>query len=155
MPDRDHVPVGRVGRAHGIDGAFVVQHPSADERRYAVGSRLYVDGEPAAVTLSRRAGASRRAIKLDRPVERGAVLTVPAQELPPPEPDHFYVFQLVGLDAFDEEGRALGVVADVAEGVANDNLVLASGTLVPMIEDAVLDVDLVQRRVVIARAYAD
>jgi 16S rRNA processing protein RimM len=150
----DHVVVGRVGRSHGVDGAFIVQRPSADERRFAVGATVYVDGVPATVTLSRRAGGRRRAIKLDRAVEEGAALTVPTHELPPPEPGHYYVYQLVGLDAYDDDGRLLGVVEDVAEGVANDNLVLASGVLVPMIEDAVLDVDLDARRLVIARPYA-
>jgi len=38
------VQVGRVGRPHGLDGAFVVERGSEDESRYAVGSVLYVDG---------------------------------------------------------------------------------------------------------------
>ncbi len=38
--------------------------------------RCASNGEPAVSTLSRQVGAGRRAIKLDRPVERGAELTV-------------------------------------------------------------------------------
>ena len=44
-------------------------------------------------------------------------------------------------------------MADVASGVANDNLELTDGTLVPMIEDAIREIDLVARRVVVARAF--
>lgn len=151
MPDL--IPVGRVGRPHGLDGAFVVERPSDDERRYAVGARLYVDGVPATVTLTRRAGARRRAVKLDREVERGQQLAVDAAELPPPEPDHFYVYQLVGVAVVDDAGGEHGTVVDVRPGVANDNLELSSGRLVPMIEDAVLSIDLDAGRIVVGSAF--
>ena len=147
------VPVGRVGRPHGLDGAFVVERPSDDERRYAVGATLLVDGEPASIVLSRRVGGNRRAIKLDRPVERGQELAVDRADLPPPEPGHFYVFQLVGLAVVDETGREIGQVRDVLPGVANDNLELSTGELVPMIEDAVLAVDVEAGRVVVAAPF--
>ena len=147
------VPVGRVGRPHSLDGAFVVERRSDDERRYAVGATLLVDGEPATIVLSRRAGGSRRAIKLDRPVERGQQLAVDRADLPAPDPGHFYVFQLVGLAVVDETGREVGEVRDVQAGLANDNLELSTGTLVPMIEDAVLSVDLEAGRVVVASPF--
>jgi 16S rRNA processing protein RimM len=152
MPDL--VPVGRVGRPHGLDGAFVVEQASDDERRYAVGARLYVDGAAATVTLSRRAGR-RRAIRLDRAVERGQPLAVDRADLPPAEPGHFYVFELVGLAVVDDTGTSRGTVLDVLPGVANDNLELSTGVLVPMIEDAVLEVDLDAGRVVVASAFAE
>jgi 16S rRNA processing protein RimM len=149
------VPVGRVGRPHGLDGAFVVERPSDDERRYAVGATLLVDGEPATIVLSRRAGGRRRAIKLDRQVERGQQLAVDAAALPPADAGHFYVFQLVGLPVVDEAGREVGTVRDVLPGVANDNLELSTGALVPMIEDAVLDVDPAAGRIVVAAAFVE
>ena len=150
-----HVPVGRVGRPHGLDGAFVVERPSDDDRRYGVGASLLVDGVPATVVLSRRVGGNRRAIKLDRPVERGQQLAVDAADLPLPDPGHFYVFQLMGLPVLDESGRELGTVRDVVPGVANDSIELSTGTLVPMIEDAVLSVDLEAGRVVVAAAFVE
>jgi 16S rRNA processing protein RimM len=150
---RQLVPVGRVGRPHGLDGAFVVERPSEDERRYAVGATLYVDGEPAQIVLSRRAGGRRRAIRLDRPVERGQELAVDRADLPPPEPGHFYVADLVGLAVVDEAGAPVGTVRDVLPGPANDSLELDDGRLVPMIEDAVLHVDVEGGRVVVASAF--
>jgi len=147
------VPVGRVGRPHGLDGAFVVERASADERRWQVGAVLLVDGVPATVELSRRVGGGRRAIRLDRRVERGAELTVRLTELPPPEPDSYYAFQLVGLVVVDEDGCELGHVAEVHPGVANDNLELADGTLVPLIDDAVHGIDLDAGRIVVDRGF--
>jgi 16S rRNA processing protein RimM len=139
--DDSLVPVGRVGRPHGLDGAFVVEQGSDDESRYAVGATLLVDGEPATVELSRRVGRGRRAIRLDRPVERGAALAIPRADLPPLAEGEYYAFELVGLRAEEEGGRVLGIVRDVLPGAANDNLELDDGTLVPMIEDAIRSID--------------
>ena len=74
-------------------------------------------------------------------------------ELPPPEPDSYYAFQLVGLAVVDEDGRDLGGVVEVHPGVANDNLELADGTLVPLIDDAVRTVDLATGRIVVVRGF--
>ena len=147
------VPVGRVGRPHGLDGAFVVERASDDGRRWEVGAAVLVDGAPATIELSRRVGGRRRAIRLDRQVERGAVLAVHVSELPTPEPDSYYAFQLVGLVVVDEEGRELGSVVEVHPGVANDNLELADGTLVPLIGDAVRTVDLDAGRIIVERGF--
>jgi ribosomal 30S subunit maturation factor RimM len=43
----------------------------------------------------------------------------------------------------------------VLPGVANDVLELDNGLLLPLVEDCVRDVDLVQRRVVVAPGFAD
>jgi 16S rRNA processing protein RimM len=147
------VPIGRVGRPHGLDGAFVVERASDDERRWGVGETILVDGAPATITLSRRAGGGRRAIRLDRDVPRGAELALRDSDLPPPDPDSFYVFQLVGLQAVDEEGHAIGRVVEVHPGAANDNVELEDGTLVPLVEDAVREIDLAAGRLVIVRGF--
>ena len=137
-----------------MDGAFVVEDGSDDPRRFEVGRTLLVDGKPATIVLSRRVGKGRRAIRVDRPVERGAELTVPRAELPPPAPDSYYVADLVGLEVL-EGARRLGVVRDVVPGPANDNLELDSGALVPLVEDAVAEVDLEAGRVVLNPGFID
>jgi 16S rRNA processing protein RimM len=148
------VPVGRAGRPHGLDGAFVVERASEDAGRYAPGATLYVDGEPAKVVLSRRVGGGRVAVKLDRKVERGAELTVPRASLPPPDEGSYYVFELVGLEVVDEAGEPLGRVTDVEPGVVNDALVLESGLLLPLVEDCVREVDVAGGRIVVAQGFA-
>ena len=98
--------VGRVGRPHGLDGSFVVERPSESPERFAVGAKLFAGGEEAEVVSFKRAGGSRIAIRLDRPVPRGVDLEVDRAALPPPEPDAYYVFQLVGLRVEEEEGAS-------------------------------------------------
>ena len=143
-----------MGKPHGLEGAFVVEDASEDERQFAVGAALYAAGERAQVVESKRAGG-RRVIRLDREVERGAPLEVERAELPPPEENAYYVFQLVGLDVEEEGGRLLGRVADVAGGIANDVLELDTGLALPLVEACVREVDLTRRRILVARGFVD
>jgi 16S rRNA processing protein RimM len=135
------VAVGRVGRPHGLQGAFVVEQPSEAPERLAKGAVVHVAGEPATIVESKRAGG-RPVIRLDRRVARGAELAVPRAELPPPEEGSYYVFQLVGLAVEEEGGRGLGRVQDVEPGVANDVLVLDSGIRLPLVDACVREIDL-------------
>ena len=148
------VPVGRVGRPHGLDGSFVVEDASEDPERFAEGAEVRVGGEPAVVVSSKRAGG-RPVIRLDRGVERGAELSVRRDALPPAGENEWYAFDLVGLEAVEEGGRALGRVAAVEPGVANDVLVLDDGTLLPFVEACVGDVDLAAGTIVVAAGFAE
>jgi 16S rRNA processing protein RimM len=77
------VPVGRVGRPHGLDGSFFVEGPSERAETFARGVTLYVGGDPAKVVASKRGSGNRPVIRLDRRVEHGAALSVPRESLPP------------------------------------------------------------------------
>jgi 16S rRNA processing protein RimM len=149
----DLVQVGRVGRPHGLGGSFVVEDASEDPRRFAAGSRVFLDEKEAKVVESKRAGR-RLVVRLDREAKRGALLAVPRTELPETEEDEYYVFQLVGLAVEEEGGRPLGRVQDVAPGVANDVLELDTGTALPLVEDCVLAVDLERGRILVAQGFA-
>ena len=151
----DLVVVGRVGRPHGVDGSFFVEDASEADERFRRGATLHVDGAPAEVVDSKRGAGGRRVIKLDRPVPRGATLAVPRATLPEPEPDAYYVFQLVGLAVEEGDGRRLGVVADVENTPANDVLVLDTGLLLPLVDACVLEIDLEAGRIRVASGFAD
>jgi 16S rRNA processing protein RimM len=156
LPDKqeDFVTVGKVGRPHGLAGAFVVERPSEDAARFAMGAVLHVDGEPAEVTESKRGGGGRVVIRLDRKVERGAVLQVPKADLAPTGDDDYYVFELIGLEVVEEGGRTLGRVKDVASYQANDVLEVEGGLGLPMVAECVRDVDLEAGRIVVAKGFA-
>lgn len=151
---RDAIEVGRVGRPHGRDGSFVVEDASEDPRRFEVGATLWVGAEAAQVVTSKRAGG-RLVIRLDRDVTRGQALSVPVADLPAPDEDAYYAFQLVGLPVEEEGGRPLGRVREVEPGVANDVLELDSGLSLPLHETCVLEVDVEGGRIVVARGFAD
>lgn len=152
---QDAVPIGRVGRPHGVDGAFVVEDASEDPDRFAVGAELFVGGARARVTVSRQVGGRRRAIKLDRPVERGAVLTVLRDDLAPLPADAYYVSDLIGLAVIDADGSRVGVVRDVLPGPANDALELDTGLLLPLVEDCIREVDIARGHVLLNPGFTD
>ena len=146
--------VGRVGRPHGVDGSFFVEGASDAPERFARGAVLLVDGKPAEIVVSKRGAGGRPVIKLERTVPRGATLAVRRDDLPEPEEDAYYVFQLVGLNVEEEGGRALGTVTEVENGPANDTLALDTGLLLPLVESCVLDIDLDEGRILVARGFA-
>ena len=146
--------MGRVGRPHGVDGSFFVEGASDAPERFARGAVLLVDGKPAEITVSKRGAGGRPVIKLERSVPRGATLAVRREDLPEPEEDAYYVFQLVGLRVEEEDGRALGTVTEVENGPANDTLTLDTGLLLPLVESCVLDIDLDEGRILVARGFA-
>jgi 16S rRNA processing protein RimM len=149
------VLVGRVGRPHGLGGAFVVEDASEAEERFAAGRVVLAGGEPARVVERKRSGG-RLVIRLDRPVTRGTALEVARDDLPPPDDaDSYYVFQLVGLAVEEEGGRPLGRVAAVVPAPANDVLELDCGLALPLVGACVQEVDLEQGRIVVAPGFAD
>jgi 16S rRNA processing protein RimM len=149
------VRIGRVGRPHGVDGAFVVEEASEDPQRFEVGAELLVGGESARVTVSREVGGRRRAIKLDRPVDRGAELSVRRVDLAPLPDDAFYVSDLIGLQVLDERGGIVGVVRDVHHGPANDALELDTGLLLPLVEDCIRELDVDGGRVLLNPGFTE
>jgi 16S rRNA processing protein RimM len=147
------VLVGRVGKPHGLDGAFVVEQASEDPARFAVGARLLAAGEEAEIVESKRAGG-RPVIRLDRQVPRGAELHVARTALPEPEEGSYYVSDLLGVTVEEEEGGELGRVVEVAPGPANDVLELDTGLALPLVDACVQQVDLDAGRIVVRRGFS-
>jgi 16S rRNA processing protein RimM len=146
------VQIGKVGKPHGIDGAFFIEQPSADDRWWKTGAQFIAGGVPVEVVAHRRS-SGRPVVKLDRAVERGALIEVERDALPPTEEDEYYAFELVGLPVVEENGRELGSVKAVTTGIANDVLELDTGVLLPMIEDCVREVDMAGGRIVVAEGF--
>jgi 16S rRNA processing protein RimM len=149
------VVVGRVGKPHGLDGAFFVEQASDDGRWFSTGARLWAGEAEVEVVAARRGAGGRPVIRLDREVARGTELEVPVEALPPTEEGEYYAFQLVGLEVVEESGRRLGQVVAVEPGVANDALALDSGLLLPIVEACVRDVDLAAGRILVAPGFSD
>ena len=147
--------VGRIGRPHGLRGEVsVLVRTDSPEQRFASGAvfelgagrRLTVAGTRwhRGALLVRFAEVSDR----DTAAElRGTVLTVAADELPPPDdPDEFHDHQLIGLRAELTDGQPVGTVRDIVHGPAGELLVLAregrSDALVPFVHAIVPTVDI-------------
>jgi ribosomal 30S subunit maturation factor RimM len=55
----------------------------------------------------------------------------------------------------EEESRPLGRVIAVLPGIANDSLQLDTGTLLPLVGDCVLNIDLEIGRILVAPGFSD
>jgi 16S rRNA processing protein RimM len=148
------VQVGRVGKPHGLDGAFVVEQASEDPERFAEGATLLVGGMPARVVESKRAGG-RPVIRLDREAERGQAIELDRADLPEPEEGEYYAFELVGLEVEELGGAHLGRVTEVSSGPANDVLELDTGLALPFVDACVQEVDLAAGRILVQTGFTD
>jgi 16S rRNA processing protein RimM len=157
------VLLGHIAGAHGIRGAVLIKsYTDAPEDIDAYGPLQDEEGvrsfelESESVTpkgvIARIAGVDDRtaAEKL-----KGVALYVLRERLPEAEEGEYYHADLIGLDAVDPEGKAIGHVLQVHNFGAGDLLELRlSGQIrtefVPMTEDVVREVDLAGGRIVIA-----
>lgn len=142
------LPVGRVGRPHGLDGSFHVTQPRGD--LLLLGESLRV-GERE-TRIERRAGTDERPIVRvegvgDRAaVEalRGAALTRRRSETPPLGPDEWWAEDLEGcrvMDATVEVGVVRGLLALPSCEALEVELADGGQLLVPLVRDAVRAVD--------------
>lgn len=139
--------VGRVGRAHGLDGEVLISFSTNRPERRATGAILYA-GARRLVVESSRPHHDRWLIRFrdvsDRDAAealRGVVLTADALgSLPAGE---HWVHELVGAEARDRADQPLGRVVAVESNPASDLLVLDDGKLIPLTFVVELDVGIV------------
>jgi 16S rRNA processing protein RimM len=148
------VQVGKVGKPHGLEGAFVIEQASDDPERFAEGATLLVGGEPARIVESKRAGG-RPVIRLDREAARGDAIELDRNDLPEPEAGEYYAFQLIGLEVEEAGGAKLGRVTEVSSKPANDVLELDTGLALPLVDACVLKVDLDAGRILVQTGFTN
>jgi len=83
---------------------------------------------------------------------RGAEVMMALEKCPPPAPDQFYHFDLIGLPVFTASDEPVGDIVEILRYPANDVWVIRRGTsekLIPAIDTVIQKVDLPNRRVII------
>jgi 16S rRNA processing protein RimM len=156
--------VGTVVGAHGVRGELKVRLTTDDPEhlRRGVVKRVWVGDEPGARRLlGVRLHAGQALVRVQGIATREAALALRGQPLRiagadarPLAPGEFYLYQVIGLDAVDEAGRALGRVTDILETGAHDVFVVtppAGGPdlLLPNHPEVVLDVRPAEGRMVV------
>lgn len=146
--------VGRVGRAHGLDGSFYVTRPRPPLLH--LGAAVTVAGRSA--TIVRLAGTEQRPIVRLAGVEdreaaealRGMELSVDGGELPALEDGEWWAHELEGCTVLDGE-QLLGTVSRLIELPSCEALEVrgfrGGELLVPMVKDAIRAITPAQRRI--------
>lgn len=129
--------VGRIGRAHGLQGEVSVVPISNRPERFAPGSTLYLGDRVLRIASSRRQQA-RWVVRFDGVDDRDAAEALRNQllfgdELEDADEDELWVHRLIGAEVRDRNGNALGRVAAIEANPAHDLLVLDGGALVPVV----------------------
>ncbi|GGC55595.1 ribosome maturation factor RimM [Siccirubricoccus deserti] len=154
MSDK-RILVGEIGRPHGVRGLVRLRSFTADPgaiadygpltdatgtQRYAI--TVLADGLARIEGVTDRDAAQRMT---------GTKLYVERRQLPPPEPDEFYLADLVGLRAETPAGQPLGAVRAVEDHGAGSFLVLDGPPerLLPFNRAVVPEVDLARGRLVV------
>lgn len=153
------IRVGQVVGVFGVQGAVKVLPLTDFDDRFRPGSELVLDGETHHVEWSREQphGLVVKLTGLDNrtlaELHRGRYLEVPIDAIHRLPEGTYYHHQLVDLEVKTNGGRSLGRIAEVLERPANDVWVARDGNveyLVPAVRDAVLEVNLEKRCVVVA-----
>jgi len=141
--------VGRIAKAHGLNGEVNVVLVTNRTERLDRGSVLDSDVGALQVASSRRHG-DRWLVRFVGHDDRTAAEALRGLELraePLDDPDELWVHELVGCRVRSGDGVDRGVVTAVQDNPAADLLVLDSGALVPVVfvvagpTDGVVSVD--------------
>jgi 16S rRNA processing protein RimM len=145
---------GRVGRAHGLDGSFVVTRPRPP--LLVLGATLRIGDADREIV--RRAGTDSKPIVRLEGIDareaaealRGSELLVPRAAAPPLGEDEYWPEDLEGCAVTDGDLR-VGVVRQMIGYPSVDVLEVvregADDLLVPMVRDAIRSVDVGARRI--------
>jgi len=153
------LPIGKVIKAHGLRGHLKVLPYGETFSTLCAEEKITAnlpDGSSLTLTVAEIRPHQKTFLLMSREIETveeaqrlvGAELCVPESRLPPTDPGEFYWYQLIGLEVVNSEGERLGILEEIIETGSNDVYVVRRGkeeTLIPAIEEVVLEVDL-QRR---------
>ena len=172
----DAVEVGRVLRAWGIKGGIKVKPFAADVQALFSSKRWFIQPPEAPRPAGVAAAPVPALLRVIQAKEQGDAIVATAHELPDrnaaealkgarifisrasfPTPDEgeFYWVDLIGLDVFDRDGRALGCVTSLIETGPHCVLCIqptqagAAELLIPFVDAYVDTVDLPNRRLVV------
>lgn len=161
---KPHLELGYVVRAHGLHGEIAIRPFDPASTTLEEVDRLLLrakDGVERELSIDSVRQASKETLVVLQGVRgrtqaealKGATVLVFREDLEPPADDEFFQGDLIGLAAFDPEGRPLGTVAELWETGPVPNLVIRRDgeeeLVVPFADEFVPEVDLAEGRLVV------
>ncbi len=156
------IVVGRVGRPHGVRGAFFLRCDASIAADLRCGLTLELTvGETRRFVKIRECGAVGEGLRVflegvddrdEAAALTGAVVRASRTDLSCLNEGEFFDADLLGLEVVTGKGRLLGTIAEIVETGANDVYVVVGQDgefLVPAVSHAVVAVDLQAKRVTV------
>lgn len=157
----EFICIGKIHRAHGIRGDVVFNPMTDFPERIRRGKTIYVGDEHLPLTIAHVSekppyllvGFKEISDETAASQLRNRFAYVKTDELPPLPEGEYYFHQLIGLEAVDQAGSHIGVLADILETGANDVYVIRkddeSEELIPDIPQFILGIDLEEKKITV------
>ena len=157
------VSLGWIVGMHGTGGEVRIHLHNRDSTFFKGGHEVelvHPDGDRKSVWMSTRPGAKNRVLGRIRGLKgrdearslMGWELIVPKDALPDLEDGEFYHHEILGLPVETESGEGLGTLAEIQSSGPVDIWVIRKGKeedFVPALEELIVEVDLVEGRIVV------
>jgi 16S rRNA processing protein RimM len=160
---RDLIAIGSIVKAFGIKGDIIVDPLTDTPERFRSVRRVYLASERAAtgvedrepvmteltvVHIDARGVRAQLSCAADRTAAEklvGLLVMIPPEETVTPSPGSFFVHQIIGFAAVDEEGSPQGILKDVLRFPAHDVYVIGAegkeDLLVPAVHEFVRSIN--------------
>ena len=160
----EEITLGEIVKPHGIKGAVKVRCHAESPEVFLESSCLMLrheDGTRRAVAVTRGGGMGNRLIlKLDGIDTRedaemlvGFSIVINSDDLPETEENEYYWHDLMNMEVLDSQGKQYGYIKRILPTGSNDVYIAIDDTgreiLIPATHDAVLDVSITQKRMII------
>jgi 16S rRNA processing protein RimM len=157
----EFLEVGRLRRSHGVKGEMVLEIFSESLNFFKKGKQLFIGQHHQPFTIeSTRSHDDLLLIKfegIDTPEAltsfRNKLVYIPVSQLPPLPEGKYYFYQLIGLEAVDQQGRSLGLITEIIQTGSAPVYVVTSTDgneqLFPAIPDVVKKIDIKTRKIII------
>jgi 16S rRNA processing protein RimM len=154
------VVVGRITRAHGVLGEVAVLVISEVPERFRDGATVWTENGRALRVSGSRSHGDRLLVRFEGVGDReradalrGTLLVVPESASPELPQGSWWDHQIIGCAVDTDTGRPLGTVRDVIHTAANDVWSVLDAdeteTLIPVIADVIVEVDVAAGRIVV------
>ena len=158
VSEPEYITIGEILAPWGVSGQVKVAPATDFPERFTPESKVYLNHRETTIDHAEWL-KDKVVIKLgsvNSPEEakklRGQVIEIHRSQLQTLPEGHYYLFQIIGLEAWTTEGTRLGSVIDVQTAPSNDNYVVSGAgeeLLIPAIDDVVKDIDLERGRIII------
>lgn len=153
--------VGRIGKAHGILGEATIEVRTDEaEDRFAIGVQLETDNHGMLTVVSARVHNGILLLGFDGITDRNQIELLRNELLyadvdinaPGYDEDDYHVLQLIGCEAFLEDGSLFGTISDVLNLPGQDVLAITTTNgevMIPFVHQLVPTVDIAARKLVV------
>lgn len=155
----DRIIVGKIGKPHGIGGFFRVNILTDFPERFKSMQKITAGDRNYNIEALREHNNSllMKFENIDTPEDakllNGKLLTVSKSEAIPLEEGEYYIFDIIGMNAYDTEGNVLGKVQNVLQTGSNDVYEIKDEAgkeiLIPALKKVVKEIDVAGKKMVV------